>query len=113
MCEKMEELVMEPRPLDTTGGWEKQVNGHHAKKVADGQKKISWAEQQKANRRAEKRANRAMNAVALGLALIVAGGVYLNYVDGFPIWVAASVSVCGMAIFSFVIGWICGHRCRR
>lgn len=113
MENKMEELVMEPRPLNTTGGWETQVNGKADEVEADGRRRISWAEQQKANRRAEKRARRAMNAMAMALALIVAGGVYMNYVDGFPIWIAASVSVGGMAILSFVIGWIFGHRCRR
>ena len=93
--------------------WDTQVNGRADKADEDRQKKLSWAQQQKANRQAEKRARRAMNAVAVALALIAAGGIYLNYVEGFPVWIAASVAVSGIAILAFVIGWICGHQARR
>ena len=112
MCEKMEKLVIESRPQDSNDGWEQQVNGNADRAEETRQKRIAMAEKREAVRLIEKRARRFMNAVAFALALIISGGVYLNYVDGFPVWIAASVAVGGIAILAFVIGWICGHRAR-
>lgn len=111
--EKMENFVNESRPLDTCGGWEKQVNGRADEVEAEGRRQMTWAEQQEANRRAAQRIQRIMSLLALAVALIVAGGVYLNYVDGFPVWIAASVAVTGIAMLFFVVGWIFGHKSRR
>ena len=133
MENNMEELVIETQPTDKEDAFAPEVerNAQRAKierlrreaqeeemrareRSEEARKRqLAWEEQQKAARRAEKRARRAMNATAFGLALIVAGSVYLNYVDGFPIWISASVSVGGMAILSFLLGWIFGHRARR
>ena len=113
MCEKMENFVNESRPLDISGGWEKQVNGRADEIEAEGRRRISWAEQQEANRRATQRIHRLMSLFALAVALIIAGGVYLNYVDGFPLPVAAGVAVAGNSLFMFLVGWLFGHKARR
>lgn len=129
----MEELVIEAQPTDKEDLFAPQVemNAQRAElerkrreaqeeKARDRERaeearkrQLAWEEQKKAARRAEKRASRVMNATAFGLALIVAGSVYMNYVDGFPIWISEAVSVGGMSILSFLLGWIFGYRARR
>ena len=128
MEKKMEELKNTSRPLDNNGGWETQVNGRADEKKAEEQRRIiswaeqqkaeeqrriSWAEQQKAKHIAEKRIRRIMNLIAFALALIVGGGIYLNYVEGFPIYIAAAIIVIGNSLLWFVLGWIFGHKERR
>lgn len=113
MCEKMENFVKESRPLDISGGWEKQVNGRADEVEAQGRRQMSWAEQQEANRRAAQRIQRLMSLFALAVALIVAGGVYLNYVDGFPIDIAVCIVAFGNSLLMFLVGWLFGHQARR
>ena len=110
---EMEELVIESRPLDMTGEWDKQVTDRAARREEDQKQQRNRADQQKANRKVERRVRRAMNAVALALALITGGGIYLNYVEECPVWIAVSVAVGGVTILAFVLGWIFGHRARR
>ena len=111
--EKMENFVNESRPLDTCGGWEKQVNGRADEVEAEGRRQMSWAEQQEANRRAAQRSQRLMRLFALAVVLIAAGGVYLNYVDGFPIVISVCIVVFGNSLLMFLVGWIFGHKARR
>lgn len=111
--EKMENFVKESRPLDTCGGWEKQVNSRADEVEAEGRRRLSWAEQQEANHRAAQRIRRLMSLFALAVALVVAGGVYLNYVDGFPVGIAVCIVVFGNSLLMFLIGWIFGHKARR
>lgn len=111
--EKMENLVIESRPLDMSGEWEKQVNGRADEAEADRLRHLDWEKKQKANRRASQRIQRLMSLFALAVALITAGGVYLNYVDGFPLEIAVSVVVFGNSLLMFLVGWIFGHKARR
>ena len=104
---------MEACPLNMDAEWCPFVNERADKAEQSRQKKVSWAEQQKAKRLAERRARRFMSAFALAVALIVAGAIGLNYVDGFPVWLAAAVAMGGMTIYSFVVGWLFGHRARQ
>lgn len=112
MCDKMEELVIESKPLDMTGGWDEQVNGKADKVEGNRKARISWAEQQKARKVAERRARRLMYSIMLGLALIVAGGITMNYVEGFPFPFAVGLATLGVAVYMFAIGWILGHKAR-
>lgn len=131
--ETMKELNMEACPLSMDAEWCPLVNSRADKAEENRQKQIeqaqtlkekrmaeearqrqaAWEEEQKARELAEKRARRFMSAFAMALALIVAGGVGLNFIDGFPMWIATSVAVSGMVIYGFVIGWLFGHRARR
>lgn len=133
MSEKMEELVIETKPMEKENAFGTQVEMNAQRAEEDRMRRIAleeerkakqqaeearkkraaWEEGQRAKKLVEKRARRAMNAMALALTLIIAGGIYLNYVDGFPMWIAATVAVGGMSILAFVIGWIFGHRARR
>ena len=112
MCEKMEDLVIEPRPLDASGGWDQQVNGKARRLDESREMEHKYWAKEAARRKAERRIRRIMNAIAFALALVIVGGVYLNYVEGFPIWIAASVTVTGIALLFFVIGWLFGRRSR-
>lgn len=131
--ETMKEMNLEACPLSMDAEWCPLVNSRADKAEENRQKQIEreqtlkekrmaeearqrqlkWQEEQEAKRRTERRTRLAMNAVTVALALILAGGIILNYVDGFPIWVSCSMAVGGIAILEFVIGWICGHRARR
>lgn len=131
--ETMKEMNMEACPLSMDAEWCPLVNSRADKAEENRQKQIeqeqtlkekrmaeearqrqaAWEEEQKARELTEKRARRFMSAFALALALIVAGGVGLNFIDGFPMWIAISVAVSGMVIYGFVIGWLFGHRARR
>lgn len=113
MCEKTEKIEKESRPLDNNGGWETQVNGRADEKKAEEQRHIRWEEQQRAKHLREKRISRIMNLIVFALALIVGGGIYLNYVEGFPIYIAAAIIVIGNSLLWFVLGWIFGHKERR
>ena len=113
MCEKMEELKTTPRPLTLNDGWGPQVNGKAKSK--DDQlemEKRYWA-QEIARREAVKRANRILRLLCLACVLIAVGGVYMNYVEGFPIWISASVTASGVALLFFVLGTLVGRRQRR
>lgn len=109
---KMEASVNEPRPLSMDGEWSPCVNNRADRAEADRKERISWAEQQKANRKAVRRARRLLYGVMIGLALIVFGGVAMNYVEGFPLPAATAIAIVGVAAYMFTIGWIIGHRTR-
>ena len=111
--ETMKELNMETCPLSMDAEWCPLVNSRADRAEEKRKQRLNWAEQQKANRKTERRVRRAMNAVALALALITGGGIYLNYVEECPVWIAVSVAVGGVTILAFVLGWIFGHRARR
>ena len=113
MEKKIEEMNMNPAPLTMDGGWEKQVDERAAAAKAADQRRISRAAQQKAAEIAERRIQLTMIALALALALIVAGAVYLNFVEDFPILPAACITVIGNSLLTFVLGWIFGRRSRR
>lgn len=113
MCEKMEELVIKPRPLDMTGEWVEQVNGRADRIKEDRQKQNSWEEQQKALARTRKRANHILCGLLFGFSLIVAGGWCLNHVAVVPAWIAISISIAGVAAYFLTLGWVIGYRCRR
>ena len=108
---KMEENTT-IHPLTLNGGWDQQVNGHAQRKDTQMEMEKCYREQQEARRREEKRAKRTLRLFCLALALITAGGVHLNYVDGFPVWLAVSVAASGLALLFFVIGWLFGRRYR-
>ena len=113
MSEKMEELRPTPRPLSLNDGWDQQVNGK-ARRTDDQleMEKKYWAEEI-ARRQAVKRANRILHLFCLALILITAGGVYMNYVEDFPLWLSSSVAVCGVALLFFTMGTLVGRRQRR
>ena len=111
--ETMNEKNMETCPLSMDAEWCPLVNNRADKAEEDRRKHSNWLEQQEAKRRAELRAQRIMRVLAMALALIVAGGIGMNYVEGFPMWIAVSIAGGGMAIYCFVIGWLFGNRARR
>lgn len=112
MCEKMEEFVKEPRPLSMDGEWSTCVNNRADRAEADRKERISWTEQQKAKRKAVKRAKWIMFGFMFGLALIVFGGVAMNYVKGFPFPMAVGLTILGVAAYMFTVGWVIGRRTR-
>ena len=90
----MNETKATPRPLTLNGGWEQQVNSHAQRK------------------KEAKRANHIMTLICLALALIAAGGIYINCMESVPIWLGVSVAVSGIAILSFMLGIAVGCRSR-
>ena len=112
MSEKMEAFMNEPRPLSMDGEWSPCVDNRADRAEADRKKRISWAEQQKANRKAERRARRILYGIMVGLGLIVFGGVCMNYVEGFPFPAATAIAIVGVAAYMFTVGWVIGHRTR-
>lgn len=58
----------------------------------------------------EEKFHKRMNITALGLALVTAGGIYMNYVDGFPLEISVSVAVAGVALLAFVLGLLVGEK---
>lgn len=109
---KMEELVIEPRPLSMDGEWSPCVDNRADRAEADRKKRISWAEQQKAHRKEVQRARRISFWILFGLAMILAGGIAMNYVEGFPFPMAVGLAILGVAAYMFTLGWIIGHRTR-
>lgn len=126
-------ITMESRPLNMTGGWDQQVNGRadkaeevrkqQAERAAEMRSKeraeearkrhTAWEEELKAKKLAEKRARWIHFGIMLGLALIVYGGVAMNYVAGFPFPTAVGIAILGVAAYMFALGWLLGHKARR
>ena len=129
---KMEEFVNESRPLNMTGGWDEQVNGRadaaeearkqqaawaeeeRTRRLAEEARKrqAAWEEEQRAKVRAQKRARWISFWILFGLAMILAGGIAMNYVEGFPFPMAVGLAILGVAAYMFTLGWIIGHKAR-
>lgn len=107
MREKMEELVIEPKTMSMDAEWSELVNSRADKAEEERQRRMSWAEKQRATHMAQ--THRVLNAVAAGLGMIAAGGIFLND-SAFPLWVGASLAMGGAAILVFVMGWLFGHK---
>lgn len=110
---KMLELIIEPKPLNMDGGWDAQVNGRADRAEEDRIKKLRWEDQQKAYRRARRRFNVILAGLMVGLALIAAGGVALNYIPAVPTDVAISVAIIGISAFMFTLGVVVGYQIRK
>lgn len=110
MREKMEELVMEPKPMYMDAEWCRLVNSRADKAEEERQKRANLAEQKKENRR--EREHRMLNAMSVALGMIAAGGIFLNDA-AFPLWIGASMAMGGITILAFVMGWITGHKDRK
>lgn len=133
MCEKMEELVIESQPADKENAFGPQVEINaqraaeerkrqaakaeemRAKERADEARKrqAAWEEEQRVKKLAEKRAKRILFGIMFGLALILIGGVAMNYIEDFSFPVAVAFSIVGVAAYTFALGWIVGHNARR
>ena len=112
MCEKMEELKPTPRTLSLDDGWDQQVNGK-AKRTDDQlEMEKKYKAEQEARRQAEKRAVRTLRMITLGFALILAGGVYMNWVEGSPMWISIAATVAGAGLFCFTLGILVGRNQR-
>lgn len=128
MSEKMEAFVNEPRPLSIDGEWSPCVD-NRADKAKEARKKqevqaenertmrlaeearnrqAAWEEEQRAKARAKKRAHWILFLTMFGLALILVGGIAMNYIEGFAFPVAVALAIIGVAAYMFALGWIYG-----
>lgn len=113
MCEKMEELKPTPRPLSLNEGWDQQVNGKAQRTDDQMEMEKRYREEQEAQQKAIKRANRILRMFCLALVLIAAGGVHMNYVEHFPLWFSTTVAVSGVALLFFTLGTLTGRSQRN
>ena len=107
---KMEELVIAPKPMSMDAEWSELVNSRADKAEEERQRRMSWAERQRASRMAQ--AHRMLNVVAAALGMIAAGGIFLND-SAFPLWIGASLAMGGVTTLAFVVGWVFGHKGTR
>lgn len=110
MCEKMDEMKTGPGPLNLNDGWEQQVSENAQRQAANQEKKSRQRAEAEARRQEMKRANRTLSLVCVALALIAAGGIYMNCIENVPIWLGASSAVSGVAILFFMLGVVVGRR---
>lgn len=109
----MEPLMIEPRKLNLTDGWEEQVNGK-AKRVYDRleKEKKCRAEEEKRNK-AMKRTNRIMCLFYIGFGLLAACGIYLGYAEEVPMGISVAVTMAYVALLSYTVGFIGGRKKHR
>ena len=112
MCEKMEELKTTPRPLSLDDGWDQQVNGKAQRTDDQLEMEKKYRAEKEARRQAEKRAVRTLRMITLGFALIFAGGVYMNFVEGSPMWLSIAATVAGASLCCFALGILLGRSQR-
>lgn len=112
MCEKMEELKTTPRPLSLNDGWDQQVNGKAQRTDDQLEREKKYQAEQEAQRQAIKRANRILRMFCVAIVLIAAGGVYMNFVERFPVAVSIAIMVSGVALLFFTLGTLAGRRHR-
>ena len=72
-------------------------------------RQAAWEEERKSKARAQKRARWILFLTVFGLALILADGVAMNYIEGFPFPMAVALAIIGVASYMFALGWICGR----